>query len=483
MIGPIGLVLIVIIAAIAWAVGQRQHSPARTRWSAPTGAEAASSAAGDADPRHNPRLAASLEQWQAAGLIDARQAEAITAFEAAAMATTAGPHHAAKPRRIPLVAEALGYLGSILGVVGLVALIAKYWPDMATGLRLGIAVGGALLLTVSGFMVPAGDAAFERLRSFVWLGATAAGAAAAGVTAVDVFDATAPGVTALACVATVCLHSALLWRFTVQPLQQLTTLAAVPLAAGLAVHLAAGNGPTGVVAWAVGAALLAVGVTHVGTLPPITSGVGAAALLIGAGFVASDWRSPGSLLLVLSAVAVMALAGTAGTSLTVTDRVVLTVVGGVGLAQSVPMTVSHFASHGGIATGLVVWAAGVALVALADTRVVITPLVARLFGGAAIVGGAAVTGAQSVAFATVFGLCTAAALIVLGTMPERVLMSLFGSLGLLVNVPWAISHFFPGEGRAPLLILVSGMLIVVVAVWLSRQGGRIRHEFRHAGHH
>ena len=52
------------------------------------------------------------------------------------------------------------------------------------------------------------------------------------------------------------------------------------------------------------------------------------------------------------------------------------------------------------------------------------------------------------------------------------------ALGLLANVPWAISHFFPGEGRAPLLIFASGAVIVAVAVWLARIGGRLRSELR-----
>jgi len=67
-------------------------------------------------------------------------------------------------------------------------------------------------------------------------------------------------------------------------------------------------------------------------------------------------------------------------------------------------------------------------------------------------------------------------LVALGMLPGRVLMSVFGSVGLLVNVPWAISWFFPGEGRAPLLILVAGVLILLVAVLLTRMGGRFREE-------
>lgn len=483
MFGILGLVLVIAIVATVWATTQRQRPPADTRWAAPQGAEQGAPNGMRAESTMNPRLRASLDQWQFAGLIDQHQADAIAAFEAAAAAPVVVP---TKPRRIPLVAEALGYLGGILGIVGLVLLISRYWTDMPTALRLSISIGGTLILTVGGLLVPSDDdSALERLRSFLWFIATAAGAVVAGVVAVDVFDAKAPGVTALACAATVGLHSALLWGLRTRPVQQLTCLAALPVAAGLAVSLAAHNdaaGATGGAVWAVGAAILLVGLAHIGTTPTLTLFVGAVAGVIGASITASDSTTAGVLLVVLTAVGIMLLAGTRARARTAADRVVLTVVGAAGLGQGLPLAIVYFSRHGGVATGLVVFAAGVALMLLADSEVMVAPLVTRLFGGAAIVGGLAVTGVQSAAFATVFGLVAAVALIAIGTLPERVLMSLFGSLGLLVNVPWAIAHFFPGEGRAPLLILVSGMLIVVVAVWLTRQGGRIRREFRHFGH-
>jgi hypothetical protein len=56
------------------------------------------------------------------------------------------------------------------------------------------------------------------------------------------------------------------------------------------------------------------------------------------------------------------------------------------------------------------------------------------------------------------------------------LLSLIGSVGLLVYVPWSISHFFPGEDRAPLLIAASGLVIVAVAVLVARSAGRVRAE-------
>lgn len=55
---------------------------------------------------------------------------------------------------------------------------------------------------------------------------------------------------------------------------------------------------------------------------------------------------------------------------------------------------------------------------------------------------------------------------------------MLGAAGLLGFVPWAITWFFPGEGRVPVLILVSGVLILVLAVVLSRLAPRFREELR-----
>jgi hypothetical protein len=97
-------------------------------------------------------------------------------------------------------------------------------------------------------------------------------------------------------------------------------------------------------------------------------------------------------------------------------------------------------------------------------------------GGAAVLVGAALVGTQFTGFATIFGIVSAIGLIVLGAAPGRVVSSMLGSLGLLAFVPWAIVWFFPGEGRAPLALLVAGVLFLVVAVLLTRMRGRLRTE-------
>lgn len=475
-----GVLLLAVIGVVVWAVTSTRRR-ANGMGSGP-GSFPPAPVEGSPDSGADPRLLASLDAWRQAGLIDDAQRARIVEFERnarIALRPTAAP----RTRRVPLVAEALGYLGGILGVVGLVLLVTRYWPDMATAARLAVSLAGAVGLGLGGLAVrPAGEGALVRLQSALLAAATACSAVVAGVMAVDVFGADDPSVTALACAATVAVVSLALWRFGDRPVQQATCLAALPVTAGLVMHQVASDGFVGIAVMAVGLLLLAIGLQHVATFPPITVGIGAAAAEIGAGFTAADWRGPGFATLLLAAGAVLVLAGTFRPVRTDAERVVLTVVGGVGLLVGVPNTIGHFAQHAGIATGLVLWVVGVALLAAGGTRFFRAPLVLRLLGGAALVGGAAVTGAQSVAFATLFGLATSVVLIALGTMPDRVLMSLFGSVGLLVNVPWAIRHFFPGEGRAPLLILVSGLVIVGVAVLLSKQGGRLRHEFRHPAH-
>ncbi|MGA1747471.1 MAG: hypothetical protein ACO4BZ_07285, partial [Ilumatobacteraceae bacterium] len=128
------------------------------------------------------------------------------------------------------------------------------------------------------------------------------------------------------------------------------------------------------------------------------------------------------------------------------------------------------------ATGAVLWAVGVALVFLPDAVPVRFPVLIGLVGGLGLIVGPAVTSGESEALATIGGLITAIAAVTFGTLPGRVLLSLIGSVGLLVYVPWSISHFFPGEDRAPLLIAASGLVIVAVAVLVARSAGRVRAE-------
>ncbi len=435
----------------------------------------------DRPARGNPALEASLAAWRSAGLIGADQADAIRAFEhAATIGRSASSAPATPRRRIPVVAEALGYLGGMLGVIGLVLLTARSWDDIGTTGRLLVTGGAMVALTVAGMMVPhRGEPALERLRGFVWAGATASGALAGGVFAKDVLDADwVPSMVLGAAVVATTLSLVLWWQHD-RPVQQTTFLVGALVTMGTATAEFADPAVAGLMVWALGGIILAAGLMRRTTAPALTVAVGAAGAVVGAMITITDDQGSGLLFSLLTTGALVALAGSAHPVLSSADRVVLTVVGAMGTVQTLPQTIVWFGEEAGLLTGAVVFTTGVVLLLLAGKPIVATPLVAQLAGGALLVAGAAVTGMQSVAVATVIGLVVAVALLALGTLPDHAVLTIAGCIGLLVNVPWAISHFFPGEGRAPLLIAVSGVLIVLVAVWLAHQGGELKHQFRH----
>ena len=486
------LVILVIIVVVIVSVANSRSS----RVDPPEGAGTPSPGDGfDGD------LARRLGEWAAAGLISSDQAEGILEHERAALPPPAAPPvgvaSSVTPRRVPLVAEALGYLGGILGIVGVVLLIARYWPDMADGVRLAIAVAGAIVAIGAGIAVPAdGEAALVRLRWFLWLVGTASAGVVGGVVSHDLlgFDTSREESRVVLGVAlAVAVVSAVVWAGRERPVQQLTMSVGAAVALGTFVEDVAHIGWAGLAVWALGTGFVVVGVTTPVATPAVWSTVGAAVLIVGAGMSSDRWTGEGLLLAVGSALGCVVLgsvmAGLRGpvdptVHRSTADRLRsagptgLVVVGALAMLQLAPMTVGHFADRAGVATGAVVWAGGVAAQVIADRARIRLPLVVGVIGGVALVVGPAVMGVQSESVATLFGLVSAAALVALGSMPGRVLLSLIGSVGLLVNVPWSISHFFPGEGRAPLLIATSGGVIILVAVLIARSGGRLRTELR-----
>ena len=85
-----------------------------------------------------------LEAWETRELLTHDEAEAIRTFER---------QHEVVEHRVPLLAEALGYLGAVLAVAAFFALIGPRWGDMEQPARLAI-LGGAIALTfVGGWMI------------------------------------------------------------------------------------------------------------------------------------------------------------------------------------------------------------------------------------------------------------------------------------------------------------------------------------------
>ena len=447
------------------AAGEGRVTPSPPDARGPT--DAAASGAG---------LAADVERWVGAGLVSEEQGAAILSYEhglAAAPVTTAP----ARRRRIPAVAEALGYLGGVLAISGLGLIVGRYWVDMSLAGRLALSATAAGAFVAAGAMAAEqADPALARLRWALWLAATAATALVAGIVAADGFDAAPETVVLMCAVATTAL-SAVLWRGRARPVQQLTFLAGVVVATGaLAAEAVEGNA-IGLAVWATGAAFVGLGLRRRLVEPVLTEAVGAIAVVVGAVITAAD-SGPGLVFLVASAFGLLALATVPGLAAERSDRVVLGLLGAITLAQGAPSTIAWFAEDAAAATGFVTWAVGALLVAIGARGLVRTPIPAQLLGGAGLIGGAALTAAEWQSFGPLFGVATAVALVAAGMLPGRVLLSLLGSLDLLINVPWAIAELFPGEGRAPLLIMVSGAIIIAIAVMLTRAGGRFRTELR-----
>lgn len=115
-------------------------------------------------------LSPELREWVEEGLISPDQAEAIARHRERREAA-AGPLvvKLGVEQRVPLLGEALGYVGATLAAVAAGILLAEYWDRMAYGLRLGVAAALTLaLLGVGAVLRDAAAPAAQRLAGFAW---------------------------------------------------------------------------------------------------------------------------------------------------------------------------------------------------------------------------------------------------------------------------------------------------------------------------
>lgn len=436
-------------------------------------------------------LHARLGAWVGAGLIDEAEAAAIEAYEhplvtspkvvapagAAAMpgpaTAPAAPTHALGP-----VIEALGYLGGILASTGVLLLVANAWDDLATGGRLAISGLTAAALIGAGAAVPEARAgSMRRLRAVLWTLATAAVgvfAAVAGreVLGTDVHDGWLVAWTAAAIAAT----SAAMWSGRRRPVQHLVTLVAATVAAGAVVMAGVGQVPGGLAVWVVGAALVAAGLRRLSVTPVLEVLVGSIAMTIGSVIAVADDPGIQLLFVVATGATLVAVALHPRWVQDTATIVVLAVIGTLTVLQGLPPLVGTMAEQAAVATGAALWLASAVVVLIGISRRPRVPVLLEVLGALGLLVGAAVTAVQEPGVATVAGLTTSLGLLAVSLLPGRIALSPVGAAGLLVYVPWTIAWFFPGEGRVPLLISVSGVLIVGVAVLMARSTGRFRRE-------
>jgi hypothetical protein len=418
------------------------------------------------------------QEWVEAGLLTGEQVTAISAYER----DRGSEHGQSVPARSAFsttVPEAIGYLGGLLALGGLIALLSRFWEDVNVAGRLGMTGGAAIVLGVAGALIAEDRAAaFTRLRAVLWTLSIAATGITVGFGTYEWVSPVKTETIMLTVSAAVLIQAGVMWAAAgpltrQRPLQLIVFLAAWPVVIGSAVtHLPGNFGMgtgRGLSVWATAAVILWLGLYRVVRLRIAWAVIGAVASLTGSALVSSEYQNLGLLFTLVTALALLSLAVVPGVVEGAGVQIALGVIAAVTAVQITPVTLGFYASEGGLATGLVMWAIGGLILTAGIRQMLRLPKLFEVIGALVMVAGPAVIAVQFTATAILLGVITAVGLLVVGMFPGRVLASVAGSVGLLINVPWGISHFFPGEGRAPTLIMVTGLLILGLAVLLARR--------------
>ncbi len=361
LLGPLVLVGIIVAIVLAVQRGTGHHDPAPLPGSSrPTLLRDDAPRAGRT--RRPAALSDMLDRWVAEGLLTADQANAIIEHERPAVAVPAPRRTAPAPvpgRRVPAYAEALGYLGGVLALAGLTLLVANYWPDMSTSIRLALSLVTTIVLVGAGALVHEHiDPALARLRWFLWTLASATAAVFTGVLMIATLEVDTAAFVVAACAATVALTSGLLWWGHDRPVQEFLVLGGTIVSAATFVGAMTNSGFAGLTAWVLATIVLAVGLRGLTPQPMIPHVVGAVAVMVGAFVTVSTWMGAGALFVLATAGGLLLLAALPQLTMDVLQRIVLIVVGTFGALQAIPMTLGYFASEAGGATGLATWAVG-----------------------------------------------------------------------------------------------------------------------------
>lgn len=134
----------------------------------------------------DPDLHQRLRHWVSESLITPQEADAIEEFESRT-ATPAAGTGADLTRRVPLVTEALAYLGIALAAAAGAVVVGQRWEDMSPEGR-AISVGVAAAVTfIAGYLLRRSEEpAFARLMSVLWLISTGLLAGCAALVAYDI---------------------------------------------------------------------------------------------------------------------------------------------------------------------------------------------------------------------------------------------------------------------------------------------------------
>lgn len=167
------------------------------------------------------QLEEQLTRWCAAGLIDATQADALLAHEAASTR-----RHPEPASRRPSVAEAIGYVGTALVLAAVGLFFGQVWQELTVVGQLALA--GLVTAASAGAALGLARATAESLRrlvSVLTVGVVAGGAWTASIVALDVIGLRGdPAAVAISAVAVLLATAGYAWRPRALPM--LTLLAA-----------------------------------------------------------------------------------------------------------------------------------------------------------------------------------------------------------------------------------------------------------------
>jgi hypothetical protein len=300
-----------------------------------------------------------LERWAAAGLIDPAQAARIENTEhARAKAVPGGP--SAPRRRLPLVAEVLGYIGALLAATALGVALRQVWTHVPPAAWLAFTAVLAAGLLVGGATVRAGgEPAFGRLRSVLWLLSTASAAGFAAVLAGKYLHLPGNSVALSAEIAWLICAIPMWWR-TRSALQQTAAFAGAIALAETAVDRIdphAGSFGYGLALWVLAACWGIV--AGRGYLAPRTTGVvlSGAGALTGALIAMVSDSAPGEVLGLVTVAGLLAMGIAA-------HRVLLIGIGAAGSLYVIPDVANRYLP-GSLAAPLAVAAVGLVLLWLA----------------------------------------------------------------------------------------------------------------------
>ena len=281
-----------------------------------------------------------LEQWVSDGIVSSEQAELMrqSALGSPLVHEKAFTEELIEERRIPIIAEILGYVGSALAIWAVVFLVSEFWANLSDWAQTSLFAALALALFAAGAaLLDTVEPALRRLSSVLWAGSIVA----LGGTLFILFDAFAELDPELAWTLIGAIGATvgglMLWRHP--SVVQHTVLFAAVLTTVISM-LVLGPDPEffffGFVVWAYG--LVWILMTRAGVLQPEVSGMalGALAMLYGAQMtmVEGDFTTVG-VLLGLGTAGLMAGAGVMSK-----ERLPI-ILGGIGIFMFVPQAMFH----------------------------------------------------------------------------------------------------------------------------------------------